>query len=187
VIGATCDRPAVLVGVSLAARLVINFAAAYPALVDRLVVFGTTPSARFLLGATTWRPEVRALVQAGAYEDALRLFAPEAVGELGGRDLIENFIESARGLPPAVFRNFFLAHDPARDVEALLPTIGVPTLVLHGDDDRLVNLEAAQFIAGQMPRAQLYIFKGRGHAAYNTATAEFAEVVRCFVRTGRPT
>jgi class 3 adenylate cyclase/pimeloyl-ACP methyl ester carboxylesterase len=188
VIEATCHRPAVLVGVSLAGRLLINFAAAYPALVDRLVVFGATPSARFSLGSTTWRPEVLAHIRAREYDEALRLFAPHVISEPGGRDLVENFIESARALPPAVFRNFFLGPpDPGRNVEALLPGIRVPTLVLHADEDRLVTLEGAQFLAGQIPGAQLYIFKGRGHAAYNTATAEFAEVVRRFVRTGRPT
>ena len=80
-----------------------------------------------------------------------------------------------------------MTQDPGRNVEALLPAINVPTLVLHADEDRLVTLEGAQFLAGQIPGAQLYIFKGRGHAAYNTATAEFAAVVRRFVRTGRPT
>jgi pimeloyl-ACP methyl ester carboxylesterase len=175
------------VGVSLAGRLVINFAAAYPALVDRLVVFGASPSSAFAIGAATWRPGVLAHVRAGEYDEALRLFAPHVVSEPGTRDLAENFIESARALPPAVIRNFFLVSDPGRNVEALLPTIGVPTLVLHADEDRLVTLEAAQVLAGQIPGAQLYIFKGRGHAAYNTATAEFAEVVRRFVRTGRPT
>src|SRR4030095_16326422 len=102
------------------------FAAAYPALVDRLVVLGASPSSAFAIGAATWRPGGLAHVRAGEYDEGLPLLcAPQVVSEPGTRDLAENFIESARALPPAVIRNFFLVSDPGRNVEALLPTIGL--------------------------------------------------------------
>jgi pimeloyl-ACP methyl ester carboxylesterase len=63
----------------------------------------------------------------------------------------------------------------------------VPTLVLHGEDDRLFPVEAGRYLAEHIPGAQFYAFRGRGHLLVATATAEFAQVVRNFVRTGRPT
>jgi pimeloyl-ACP methyl ester carboxylesterase len=42
-------------------------------------------------------------------------------------------------------------------------------------------------MAENIPGAQFYVFKGRCHLPVATATAEFAQVVKRFVRTGRPT
>ena len=73
-----------------------------------------------------------------------------------------------------------------RDVTALvLPRLRVPTLILHGDDDRSVPYAAGRYLAEHIPGAQRYTFKGRGHAVYATATIEFAQAVRSFIRTGR--
>lgn len=77
--------------------------------------------------------------------------------------------------------------DPGNDVRALLPALRVPTLVLHGEADRLNPVEMGRWTAEQIPGAQFHALKGRSHMALATATAEFAEVVRRFIRTGRPT
>jgi pimeloyl-ACP methyl ester carboxylesterase len=63
----------------------------------------------------------------------------------------------------------------------------MPTLVLHGDEDRLIPYEAGRRLAELIPGAQFYTFKGRGHALYATATAEFVQVVRNFLGSGQPT
>jgi pimeloyl-ACP methyl ester carboxylesterase len=60
----------------------------------------------------------------------------------------------------------------------------VPTLVAHGREDRLVLFEAAEELAARLPRAQLYAFEGKGHFPIFTATDEFCDVLRRFVRTG---
>jgi pimeloyl-ACP methyl ester carboxylesterase len=57
-------------------------------------------------------------------------------------------------------------------------------LVTHGSADRLINFEAAEFIAARLPDARLYAFEGKGHMPLFTATDEFCEVLRRFVRTG---
>ena len=68
----------------------------------------------------------------------------------------------------------------------LLPALQVPTLVVHGEVDRVNPVEAARWTAEQIPGSQFYALKGRSHMALATATAEFAELVRRFIRTGRP-
>jgi pimeloyl-ACP methyl ester carboxylesterase len=69
-------------------------------------------------------------------------------------------------------------------VQAVLGTVSVPTLVMHGTEDRNVLLEVGRHLAEHIPEAQFYAFTGRGHVPVSTATAEFCDVLRCFVRTG---
>lgn len=58
---------------------------------------------------------------------------------------------------------------------AELPTIKVPTLVIHGTDDPLVSFEHAQKYAPMIPHSTTLFLKGMGHdmpEAYNTAIVE---------------
>jgi pimeloyl-ACP methyl ester carboxylesterase len=45
-------------------------------------------------------------------------------------------------------------------------------------------VEAGRYLVDHIPDAQIYLFKGRGHAPMFTATAEFVQVIRNFIRTG---
>ncbi len=105
----------------------------------------------------------------------------------GSRQLIERTIQVWSRMPLEALRNFFRLDDPTRDVRALLPAIRMPTLVLHGEADRLNPVELGRWTAEQIPGAQFHALKGRCHMFPATATAEFAEVVRRFIRTGQPT
>jgi pimeloyl-ACP methyl ester carboxylesterase len=83
----------------------------------------------------------------------------------------------------AILLNFY---DPAPEVDivALLPQIQVPTLVMHGTADRRVPIEAGRYLAEHIPGALFYALQGKGHVPAFTATSEFCEVLRGFVRTG---
>lgn len=48
-----------------------------------------------------------------------------------------------------------------------LGEIGVPTLVLHGTEDRLVAVENAHRLAKAIPRARLVLLEGAGHAYHS--------------------
>jgi pimeloyl-ACP methyl ester carboxylesterase len=75
--------------------------------------------------------------------------------------------------------------DPGMDIAPLLESIAVPTLVAHGREDKLVTSAASEFIASRIPGAQLYLFDGKGHNPMFSATDEFCDVLRNFIRTGR--
>jgi class 3 adenylate cyclase len=49
------------------------------------------------------------------------------------------------------------------DVRAVLPTIRVPTLIMHRVGDRDANIEEARFIASRIPGAKLVEFPGTDH------------------------
>lgn len=57
-------------------------------------------------------------------------------------------------------------------------TIGVPTVVLHGDDDRVVPFAAGEYLAGAVPRAEWVPLGGTGHAPTVTRPDEVAAAIR---------
>jgi pimeloyl-ACP methyl ester carboxylesterase/acyl-CoA thioesterase FadM len=63
----------------------------------------------------------------------------------------------------------------------LLPTITVPTLVVHGSDDQLIPLEEARAMADAIPGAQLAVIPGAGHLAPVEQPVNSGRVIREFL------
>ena len=133
-----------------------------------------------------WRQQIIEKVRSEDYEQAMRLFYSGAFSEPGSRNLIEVFMHLMRQQPPEIIRDFFTRPDPDVELRPLLPTLRVPTLVVHGEEDQLVPVMAGRYLTDHIPDAQFYLFRGRGHIPMFTATTEFAQVIRNFIRTGRP-
>jgi pimeloyl-ACP methyl ester carboxylesterase len=196
VIEAAGNRPVVVIGNSRGSTLAAHFATSYPHLVEKLILAGLTP-------AGGWgRPDaphaecqdmeffgrLRAAIAANDWPLVVQTFVPQAAaGEPGLQKHIERTIQVWTQLPQEALQNFFRLEDPTRDVRALLPAIRMPTLVLHGEADRLNPVEMAKWTKEQITGAHFYAFKGRSHMITATAAVEFADVIRHFVRTGRPT
>ena len=93
----------------------------------------------------------------------------------------KQFIDQCLNLHEATIRRFF-TFDPKNDVADLLGGVAVPTLLAHGGADRDVPIAAAREMADRIPGSSLYCFEGKGHLPTFTATAEFCDVLRRFVR-----
>lgn len=52
------------------------------------------------------------------------------------------------------------------DIRNLLPTIRVPTLLLHRAGDRLISVEASRYMAGRIPGARLVELPGDDHLVF---------------------
>ncbi|WP_319243836.1 alpha/beta fold hydrolase [uncultured Propionivibrio sp.] len=63
------------------------------------------------------------------------------------------------------------------DLRGLVATISIPTLLIHGENDPLMPLPAAQWLADHLPDAQLEIFRGAAHAPFLSAPERFAELL----------
>jgi pimeloyl-ACP methyl ester carboxylesterase len=195
VIDAIGNRPVVMIGNSRGSTVAAHFATSHPHLVEKLVLAGLAP-ARALSGTDYPRADrldkeffgrLRAAMAADDWPAVVRIFiAQVAAGEPGCQKLIEGSIRLWSQMPLETLKNFFMLDDPGIDVRAILPALRMPTLVLHGESDRITPVEAGRWIAEQIPGAQFHVLKGRSHMFAATATAEFAEVVRRFIRTGRP-
>jgi pimeloyl-ACP methyl ester carboxylesterase len=64
------------------------------------------------------------------------------------------------------------------DTSAQLPSIALPTLVLHGTLDQMLPVQNGRMIAGLIPGSRLEIFDGVGHLFFWERPAQSAELVR---------
>lgn len=67
-----------------------------------------------------------------------------------------------------------------QDLRADLAGIDVPTLVVAGARSQLYRTAAAEWIAGQMPRARLRVFDDSGHAPHLEQADEFNQALADF-------
>ena len=119
----------------------------------------------------------------GDLEGIVRFHTSLVFSEPATRELQELFVRTRLELPSETMLSFF-DPDPTVEVTPILGEIAVPVLVTHGSVDRLILLEAAEFIRARLPDARLYVFEGKGHLPLFTATDEFCEVLRGFAQTG---
>ena len=177
--------PAVVVGLSMGGMVAQHLALRHPELVRALVLVSTTPggaasppatergrAALFLpaeLEAGERARQAMTLMTAPGFTDT----HPEAL-ELAERH--------ARRHPMSTdsYKRQFRAVR-AHDVVAALPSIGVPTLVLHGDADDLIPLPAAERLATTIPGARLKVYPHTGHMPQLEQREEFLADLRGFL------
>jgi len=195
---ATCDHaadvgavieaaqgPVTAIGISKSSSILVRLAIAAPALIKRLVLIGTLMD----FWPNTASPATheldarfRAALHAGDLERAMPLFVATIVTDPDTGELAEQFTRNLLRLPRETILNTW-APDPHVDITPLLGQVRVPTLVLHGAEDRRVPPTAAHQLAELLPNARLHLFEGAGHLPIFTATAEFCDVLRRFVTT----
>ncbi len=113
-------------------------------------------------------------------------FAPEFVDLVVARDtgsgLKEELTTDVLSTRPSVFLADFRACDDF-DVRDRLGAIGVPTLIINGDDDRLTPLKYGEFLATTIRGAVLKIMHGAGHVAMLEKPTEVNSVIASFVQS----
>jgi pimeloyl-[acyl-carrier protein] methyl ester esterase len=68
------------------------------------------------------------------------------------------------------------------DLRSALPLIMQPALIVAGERDALVSMEASLYMAQQMPSAELVRIQGAAHAPFLSHPDEFVRVMIDFVR-----
>ena len=106
-----------------------------------------------------------------------RMFASPLRGTLW-----ERAYGSAMMVPPTVRASMF---NRVLDNDDVLARIRVPTLVIHGADDRVVRVSAANHIAATVPGAKLLVYDHVGHAVQIDAPQRFDHDLAEFVRATR--
>ena len=62
------------------------------------------------------------------------------------------------------------------DIEKDLERITCPTLILGGEEDRIVGAEASRELHARIPGSELFLYPGLGHAAYEEAPDFYSRV-----------
>ena len=169
VMDAAGSERAALFGISEGAPMGVLFAATHPERVSALVLHGA-------MGRTTeapdypWASPAEALRESAAEfiapfwgqqaEGMIELFAPSFAGDPEALEFTARF-ERSSASPAMVQQIFEMFLDI--DVRAILPTIQVPTLVIHRRGDRVVNRRAGEELASQIPGARYVELPGLDH------------------------
>ena len=174
------------IGISRGSNLLVRLADQHPGLVRRLVLIGA-PTDIGASDSPAQRPDYLDATAAFLASDDLaglmRYHIGRVFSEPDVADLAATRLQRWLGMPRETLLSFY-ERDPEMDIWPLLAGIGVPTLIAHGTEDRQVPFAAAEYLAAHIPGAQLYAFKGYGHVPLFTATHEFCDMLRRFVRTG---
>ncbi len=116
--------------------------------------------------------------------------------EMTGHDLVDAWLptllapsasETSRDWAATLLRHTRTSAAPtyaralAVDLRAVLPTIDVPTLVVHGTDDARASRRVADELVSLVVDAELSVIDGAGHLVNVDAPEQFATQVRSFL------
>ncbi len=163
---ANVDRAA-LFGFSEGGAMSALFGATYPDRISSLVLWGATPRISW---ADDWpwgvtRSEGIAQlksVESGQFNEhfGLDFFVPGVADE---PDMVRWWNRTSRlSASPGMYVALIKANG-ATDVRSVLPTISVPTLILHRSDDTVVDVRASRYMAEHIPGARLVELPGGDH------------------------
>jgi class 3 adenylate cyclase len=184
VMDAVGSERAALIGFSEGGPMSILFAATYPQRTVALVLYGTLARARadvdYPHGADAHIADMYRIVDEGwGTGESLRRFAPSLLGNARIRESWGR-VERAAGSPNTMRAFFDTLVDI--DVRAVLPSVSVPTLVLHATDDVAIPIGNARWLADHIRGARFVELPGEHLSAH--ATDRFADEVESFL-TGR--
>ena len=189
VMDAAGSERAVLFGVSEGAPMSLLFAATHPERTEALVLYGG-------MARSTWAPDYPwATPAADLLQSAQEMIAPylytgedvevwmpsyaddPEVQEYAGR------YRRAAASPGAMAKLFLMFLDV--DVRHVLPSIRVPTLVLHRRGDRVVNRRAGEWMAQQIAGAKYVELPGQDHFPWVADSAPIVAEIREFLTGDR--
>jgi class 3 adenylate cyclase len=111
--------------------------------------------------------------------EALEVFGPheralKALGRLGRftDEERESFLQMLRfGTSPGALQALHRMNKEI-DIRHVLPSVRVPTLILHGSEDTVVPIDVARYVAAQIPSSRLVELEGVGHLAFGGPKAD---------------
>jgi pimeloyl-ACP methyl ester carboxylesterase len=164
------------------------FGATHPDRTASLVLWGATPK---IMWAEDWpwgltREQGIAhlkSVEAGNFGEhfGVDFFVPGAVGDAQFERWWNRWVRLSAS--PAMWISLMKTNG-ATDVRDVLPTIGVPTLVIHREGDHVNDVRSGRYMAAQIPGAKLVVLPGDDHWPWvGDADAALAEVQEFLVGT----
>jgi pimeloyl-ACP methyl ester carboxylesterase len=191
VMDAVDSRQAALCGVSAGGPMSVLFAATYPDRASALVLYGSLvrgawapdfpwgpkpESAEFKEWLEGWRKE-----WGGPYGIEIR--APSMAEDETFRQWWAKYLRLSAS-PSAVIK--IMEMNTAIDVRDILPTIRVPTLVLHRVGDRVVDIEQGRYLAKHIPGAKFAQLNGDDHSWWVGDSEAIVNEIQAFLTGEQP-
>jgi pimeloyl-ACP methyl ester carboxylesterase/class 3 adenylate cyclase len=185
VLDAAASKRTAILASSEGAAMSLLFAATHPERTAALVLRSAYPRTMWAPDYPWGRTEERYRLET---DRQLAIFGPrsnaqEAARLLGQFDedevgpLVEYWRQSAS--PGAV--EALASMNKQIDVRQVLPTIRVPTLILHGAEDAIVPVEVGRYMAERIPGARLVEIPGAGHLSVGRSNQPISEQLERFL------
>jgi pimeloyl-ACP methyl ester carboxylesterase/DNA-binding winged helix-turn-helix (wHTH) protein len=171
---------ATILGSSEGGALAMTFAAAHPERVERLVLH------------STWirhphypheRPDAEWAEKVWGQGEVYAALAPTIAATPTGRAFLARYERNSA--TPRTAR-LLRALTSRIDLTHVVPTIRVPTLVIHREDDSRYPLEIAQQIVEAIPGARLFSPPGHDHYLFSGDTTSMLDAIEEFVLGTKP-
>jgi pimeloyl-ACP methyl ester carboxylesterase len=177
------DR-AIVCGNSMGGGVALRLAATYPDRVAGLVLVASIgrdihdgPARGWIEGENPLIPreqDVEKFMQ-------IVLERPPPVGKAVIRHVIMERVRAAPRLHK-LFRGFVLAGDDADGVPRDVRGIDQRALVIHGEQDRIISKRVGEDLVQALPRGELVVMRGVGHAPQLEAPRATARLIEAFAR-----
>jgi pimeloyl-ACP methyl ester carboxylesterase len=179
VLDAAGSKRAVLAGVSEGGAMCAVFAATYPERVSALILYGAYAHAP----SAVVSPEARAALETAIHQNwgtgaSLPQFSPSVGNDPEMRAWWARF-ERLAASPAAVVA--LRRMNVEIDIRHILPTIRVPTLILHRTGDVRINIAEGRYLASRIPGARLVELPGVDHHYWVGDVARLFEEVKAFL------
>src|SRR3954452_5611936 len=172
------SRRAALIGFSEGCPMGVLFAATYPERVSHLVLFGGFARAADRMPADVWGASLVERTNNWGTGEMLKTVAPS---QATSPDAITQFGKFQRlSSTPGAFKTI-LTLNRQIDVTSILPTVRVPTLVLHREADAQVTVPHGRNLAAQIPGAKYIEYPGRDHLFWTGDTDDVLGDIEEFI------
>ena len=191
VMDAVGSKRAALFGVSEGGPMSVLFAATYPERASALVLYGSiargrwapdypwmpkSDDARFEAWLEGWRKE-----WGGPY--SIEFWAPSMAEDEVFRQWWAKYLRLSSS-PSAVINVFRM--NAAIDVRDILPTVRIPTLVLHRLGDRAIDIEQGRYLAEHIPGAEFVELSGDDHLWWVGDSEAIVNKIQTFLTGEQP-
>jgi pimeloyl-ACP methyl ester carboxylesterase len=174
---------AVICGNSMGGGVALRLAASWPDRVAGIVLVASVGRDVHAGNARAWADGENPLIPRAQDIDRfmqLALERPPPVGRAVIRYVVTQRARRAAALH-RLFRGFVLADGDA-GVPSDIARIGCPALVIHGEQDRIIDKRTSEDLTRTLPRAELVVMRGVGHVPQLEAPRATARLIEQFAR-----
>jgi len=183
VMDAVGSQRAALFGISEGGAMSVLFAATYPERTRALVLYGTYGHFRsWVVPPDRIEAALDRMEKNWGTGESLGLFAPSVASDETFKLSWARF-ERLGASPSAVVA--LMRMNSEIDVRPILPSIRVPTFIIHRQGDVRVNIEAGRFMARQIPNARYLELPGSDHLLWTGETERVLDEVEEFLTGSR--
>jgi class 3 adenylate cyclase len=183
VMQAVGSKSAAVFGVSEGGALAVLFAATYPERVNALVLYAVFASHRvWVVPPERFEAVVKHTDRTWGTDERVPFFAPSRAADESFRRWWARY-ERLSASPTAA--TTLMRMNNEIDIRPVLPSVRVPTLVLHRAGDLIVEVGAAHHLSQNIPGAKYVELPGSDHFPWAGDTARLADEIEEFLTGAR--